>query len=415
MLEHMLKTLKFNTLTPIQEQMFKALDDPRHIVGLAPTGTGKTYAYLLPILSKIDMNLKAVQAVILVPTNELVIQVSAMLKAVQLEALSYKSYYGSMDMQKEVTWLSKNQPSLVITTPSKLFELVRTNQALKIHEAKYLVLDEADMLFDDEFLSLIDGTLSSLQESKILLFSATITKAMTPFINKYFGTYLLIDTTKDHHLKIEYLLVKEGYDRKETLIDITKVIQPYLALIFVSKKENAKALFEALSEQNLNICYFSSDLNVKQRKKLLENIHDNVYQYVIASDLMARGIDFKASHVIQYDLPYELDFFFHRAGRTGRMNDTGTVITLFGERDRSKLDKIKNRGIEFKMAQVTKDGLTVIVKKRASFTEEEAAKIKKIKTSTKVTPNYKKKHQALVKEQVKKIKRSKYIRGTKNR
>lgn len=415
MLEEMMQHMQFKTLTPIQEKIIASIDDSRHIVGLAPTGTGKTHAYLLPILSRLDYSKKVVQAVILVPTNELVIQVAQMIKDLELKDLVLKSYYGSMNMQKEVEWLAKNQPMVVVSTPSKLFDLVRDDRVLRIHQSKYLVMDEADMMFDEDFLSVIDQALSEIKIDKFVLMSATITSMMKPFINKYFGQHILIDTTDEHELNIKYLLLKETQDRSQTLSRVVDAINPYLALIFVSKKENAIPVYQMLSEKGANVCHFSSDLNVKQRKKLLEEIHDLKYQYGVASDLAARGIDFKASHVIHYDLPYQLEFFKHRSGRTGRMGGSGTVIVIYGPNDQSKLSKLKNQGINFLPAQITAEGIKEIVKKRTPFTEDEINKIKKIKTSKKVTPNYKKNHQKLVKSAVKKIKRSRFIHGTKNR
>ncbi|NLK13019.1 MAG: DEAD/DEAH box helicase [Candidatus Phytoplasma sp.] len=404
-IENKIKELGFEKITPIQEKTFKAFKDNKNIVGLAPTGTGKTHAYLLPIFSQIKKEIKETQAIILVPTNELVIQVTQMARQLD-ETISIKSYYGSIDKQRELEWLKNNQPQLVITTPSKLYEYAIANQALNIHTANYFVLDEADMMFDEEFLSFIDATIEHI-EPKILLFSATITKQMEPFIQKYFGSSIIIDTTKEHDLKIDHYLVKIKTDKRlETLLDVTEGINPYLAFIFVSKKEDQQHIFEKLRDKGLNVVNFSSDLNVKQRKRLIDDIHKLKYQYIVASDLASRGIDFKASHVIHYDLPYHLEYFKHRSGRTGRMDSSGVVITLFENKDSRKIDKLKKDGVNFKLVTIDKDGIKVEKPKEKPLDKEIVNAVKSIKKSKKVKPNHKKKYQREVKKTVNKIKRS---------
>lgn len=405
-IEEKIKKLGFTKITPIQSQTFKAFKESKNIVGLAPTGTGKTHAYLLPILSRIDLSIKESQAIILVPTNELVIQVTKMLKEVDDEVI-VKSYYGSIDKKRELDWLKNNQPQVIITTPSKLYEYANKYQALKIHKTKYFVLDEADMMFDEDFLNFIDATIEHI-EPKILLFSATLTKEMDPFIQKYFGQSILINTTKEHDLKIEHFLVKaKGENRLETLKEITEGINPYLAFIFVSKKEDQQHIFEILRDKGLNVANFSSDLNVKQRKRVIEDIHNLKYQYVVASDLASRGIDFQASHVIHYDLPYHLEYFNHRSGRTGRMGSSGVVITLHENKDSRKIDKLKKDGVDFKAATITKDGIKPVKTALKKVDQDIVNAVKTIKKSKKVKPNHKKKYQEEVKKTVNKIKRSK--------
>jgi ATP-dependent RNA helicase CshB len=148
----------------------------------------------------------------------------------------------------------------------------------------------------------------------------------------------------------------------------------------------------------------------------MTEIHGLKYQYVVASDLMARGIDFKCSHVINYDLPNNLEFFTHRSGRTGRMGDSGIVITIQTSDDQRKIQKLKNQGTEFINYVLTDDGFKKIVKPTGPvLTDDEKNKLKQVKTGKKVKPNYKKKHQAAVKKQLQQIKKKRYQNETKNR
>ena len=395
-----LEKLGFKRTTPIQDGVFDAIDHKKHLVGLAPTGTGKTHAYLLPILERLDVNLKKTQAVILVPTNELVVQVNQMLMLTD-DRFNVKAYEASKDKQKDVAWLKKAQPQIVITTPNRLKYLTVDEQALNIKDAKYLVLDEADMMFDEEFMGWIDGIISIMSDAKYLLFSATITKPMEPFIKAYFGSYDFIDTTKAHELDIEYQLINiKHQDRLESLKKVIKHINPYVCLIFVSKKENQDLVFESLYELGLNVVNFKSSLGIKRRKQIIDEVKNLKYQYVVTSDLAARGLDFKVSHVIHYDLPHHLEFFMHRSGRTGRMNDSGVVITFLNVDDHRRIEKLRKL-VDFKEFQLTPDGLIEKVSKKRPLSEAEKQAIKSIKKPKKVKPNYKKKN----KQQVSKAKK----------
>lgn len=410
-IQEKLQQLGFKETTPIQDGVFKVFSSSKHLVGLAPTGTGKTHAYLLPILANLQFDQHHVQAVVIVPTNELVIQVEKMLKQVEPD-IRMKAYYGSMDKQKEYAWLSKQQPQFVISTPQKLYELVVEQNLLKIHTANFLVLDEADMMMDYAFLSIIDQILPSISHAKLLLFSATISKELQPFIKKYFGQYDLIDTSKSHQLKISHQLVQiKIQSRLEALSKIIQSINPYLCFIFVSKKENQEAVFQTVLDLGLPVVNLNSSLGVKKRKSIIDDIHQLKYQYVVTSDLAARGLDFKISHVIQFDLPHHLEFFFHRSGRTGRMYDDGIVITLAQETDSRKIDKLKKQGIHFDVYQLTNQGLNHKPPKKKSLNEEELAAIRKVKKPTKVTPNYKKKNKALVTKAKKEVRRKQYAKN----
>ena len=404
-IEEKLKQLGFNKTTPIQDGVFKLINSRKHLVGLAPTGTGKTHAYLLPILDNMDFEKQEVQVVICVPTNELVIQVEKMLKEIEKD-VRIKAYYGGSNKQREQEWLAKYQPQIVIITPQRLVDYVIELNLLKIQTAKYFVLDEADMMFDYDFLSLLDRVLPLVRTAKLMLFSASITVGMQPFMKKYFGAYDLIDTNKKHTLKIEYQLINIKYqNRLEALNQLINHINPYLCFIFVSKKENQEAVFQSLADRNLSVVSINASLGVKKRSQIIVEINALKYQYVVTSDLAARGLDFKISHVIHYDLPHHLEFFMHRSGRTGRMYDSGQVITFMTVDDHRKIEKLKQQGIPFKNYILTNDGLTKVSIRKNKFFEEERDAISKIKKPTKVSPNYKKKNKLQIKKAKQEIRR----------
>ena len=400
--------LGFTEITPIQSKVFESFKNQKHLVGLAPTGTGKTHAYLLPILESIDKSVHKVQAVICVPTNELVLQVYDMLRKVDSEVVA-KAYVGGKDKQVDLDWLEKRQPQIVIATPFRLASYTLDEGLLKLNQVKYMVFDEADMMFDEDFLSMIDTLISEMHHTKFLLFSASITKMMEPFIKTYFGSYDFIDTTKLHDLKIEYQLIQiKDMDRLEALNYIIKGLQPYLCLIFVSKKEDQLAVYQSLHEQNYQVCNYSSDLPMNRRRQMLDDVRNLKYQYVVTSDVVARGLDFDVSHVIHFDLPHHLEFFMHRSGRTGRMNQAGVVMTLMQLRDHRKIEKLLKQ-IHFVYYTLQPNGKLVKKEIRKKvISEEEKAAIKSIKKPTKVKPNYKKNYNQAVNKAKKDARNKKY-------
>jgi len=401
-----LEKLNFNKFTPIQTESFKYFNNKKNFVGVAPTGTGKTHAYLIPLIENINVNNNYLQSIIILPTNELISQVRQMLNPIIKDGLKVKAYDANMNRKRELTWLKNNQPHIVISTPEKVNDL--SFNGLNINQTKYLILDEADMMFDEAFLRQIDNIITRTKEAKFLLYSASISSTMNSFIKNYFGSYDLVDTSDQHELKIEHRLVRINYEtRNEALNKIIDNLNPFLAIIFVSKNENQLAIYEQLRAKNLEVIMLSSELNKTQRKNVLNDIHNLKYQYVIASDLASRGIDFDASHIINYDLPYKLEFFKHRSGRTGRIGKSGVVITIVDNDDRHKVKRLEKMGFDFILYN------TSMVKRKTKavnkLTKSELEAIRKIPKPKKVKPNYRKKN----KQKIKQAKKGKY--NVKNR
>lgn len=406
-IQQIIDELKFDKLTPIQNEVINQFNKNKHIVGLAPTGTGKTHAYLIPLIANIEATNSDLQAIILVPTNELVDQVLKMLRETNTD-LKVRAYNAKTDKKREGLWLVNNQPQIVISTPSKIIEFTNSN-LLKIHKTKYFIMDEADMMFDFDFLSEIDLILSKMGNPKNLLFSATINDSMKPFISKYFGDHIYIDTTKDHDLKIEHMLFQTRIkSRIDVLKDITKYLNPYMALIFVSKNDDQEEVYNQLVNSGLNVGMMSSKLTANQRRNIIKDIADLKYQYVIVSDLAARGLDFDISHVINYDLPYQLEFFKHRSGRTGRMEKEGIVITIVSEKDSRKIEKLSEMGFEFNKYNIGKNGFVKVASKDNKLLKVELDAIKKIPKPKKVKPNYRKKNKEVLKDAKRKARNKLY-------
>lgn len=399
-IQEKINALGYKTFTPIQEAVFKAYDKPGNIVGLAPTGTGKTHAYLLPIVNDLDLENPNVQAVICVPTNELVLQVEDMLKKVNI-GFTVKAYTSSKDRTRELEALSKKQPQIVISTPGRLEDYAIQEGKLKIHTAKVFVLDEADMMLDMDFMNTLDRVFYAVREAKMMLFSATIPNGLTKWLDTYFGKAQMIDLKDPSVLKITHGLITTRQEtRDQDFKRLIKTINPFLCMVFVSKKEHVDHVYQQLLDIGIKAVKISGDTPSRERKAILDDVKQLKYTFIVSSDLGSRGLDIiGVSHVIHYELPYHLEYYIHRSGRTGRANQTGVSIALVTNEDARKIENIAKKGIVFQKFQIEDNTLIPIVKRsKSSLTEDELQAIRKVKKPSKVSPNYKKKNAKLVKK-----------------
>ena len=198
-----------------------------------------------------------------------------------------------------------------------------------------------------------------------------------------------------------------GMDKDYRLLQLLKVINPFLCIIFVSKNEMVTEVYQMLLEKGYNVTRVSSKLSMKERKNIINEARTSKYQYIVASDLASRGIDFLGvTHIINYDLPYQLDFYIHRSGRTGRMGAHGEVYSFYEDKFSRKFASLEKRGIKFKKIRISNDGELVPYQSRKDrLKEEEIQAIKKIKKPTKVKPGYRKKNKEKIEKALRKVRR----------
>ena len=180
---------------------------------------------------------------------------------------------------------------------------------------------------------------------------------------------------------------------------------------FRIKKEDQPEVFNILNESELNVANLSGDMPVRVRRQVIKDIHDLKYQYLVTSDIASRGIDFDATHIINYDLPYHLEYFIHRSGRTGRMGKTGEVYTIWSDNDNRKIQNLSKKGIEFNEIKLSKAGITHVVHREKELKEEEIQVIRSIKKPTKVKPNYRKKNKQRIEKALKDHRRKEYAKN----
>ncbi|TWT10341.1 DEAD/DEAH box helicase [Streptococcus sp. sy004] len=419
-IQEALADLNFQEPTPVQEKLIPLALSGRDIVGESKTGSGKTHTFLLPIFQTLDEDSSEVQAVITAPSRELATQIYKACQ--QLAAFSsvdvrLANYVGGTDKARQVERLQSHQPHIVIGTPGRVYDLVQSGH-LDIHRAKTFVVDEADMTLDMGFLDTVDRIAARLaKDVQILVFSATIPQKLQPFLKKYLTnpimekikTQTVIADTIDN-----WLVSTKGRDKNGQILEVIQSMQPYLAMIFVNTKTRAEELHQFLISNGLKVAKIHGDVPPRERKRIMNQVKNLDYQYIVATDLAARGIDIEGvSHVINDEIPQDLSFFVHRVGRTGRNGLSGTAITLYKPSDDSDIRELEKLGISF-VPKMLKDGQFQDTydrdrrlnreKTRQKLDTEMIGLVKKKKK--KIKPGYKKKIQWAVNEKRRKEKRA---------
>ncbi|MFD1203892.1 MULTISPECIES: DEAD/DEAH box helicase [Sporosarcina] len=343
--------LGFEQPTPIQKEMIPLILKGSNAIGQAHTGTGKSHSFLIPLLERIDQESDELQAVITAPTRELATQLHEELKKLIAETtIKTALLIGGTDKQRSIGKL-KSTPQIVVGTPGRIRDL-STEGALPIHTASILVIDEADLAFDMGFIEDIDQFASKMPaELEMYVFSATIPEKLKPFLSKYMDSPVHIQIGKRKPLTegMHYSLVPvRSMDRKKKLLSVLKSINPYLSIIFTNTKQNADEVADYLADHGIKAGRIHGALTPRERNRMMKQIRDLEFQYIVATDLAARGIDIPGvSHVVNYELPDDLEFFIHRVGRTARAGLEGIAITLYAPSEDDKIVQIEKMGIPF--------------------------------------------------------------------
>lgn len=361
-IQRALDELKFVDPTDVQAKLIPVVRSGRDLVGESKTGSGKTHTFLLPIFEKLDESSDDVQVVITAPSRELGTQIYQATKQIaehSEQEIRVVNYVGGTDKLRQIEKLKVSQPHIVIGTPGRIYDLVKSGD-LAIHKAHTFVVDEADMTLDMGFLDTVDKIAGSLpKDVQILVFSATIPQKLQPFLKKYLTnpvmekikTATVIADTIDN-----WLLSTKGRDKNAQILELSKLMQPYLTMIFVNTKERADELHSYLSSNGLKVAKIHGGIAPRERKRIMNQVKNLEFEYIVATDLAARGIDIEGvSHVINDAIPQDLSFFVHRVGRTGRNGLSGTAITLYQPSDDSDIRELEKLGINF-IPKVIKNG-----------------------------------------------------------
>jgi ATP-dependent RNA helicase DeaD len=341
-----LEKIGFAAPTQIQAEAVPHLLSGRDVVGLAQTGTGKTAAFSLPILEQIDLNSRAVQALILTPTRELALQVYQSIRTFSDDRrLFVLALYGGQAIEPQIQRLRRGT-QVVVGTPGRVLDLLERGD-LKLNQLSWLVLDEADEMLNMGFIQDVEKILSQASpERQTAFFSATMDPSIRELAAKFLRSPVTvsIEQPKAAPARINQVayMVPRGWTKARALQPILELEDPESALIFVRTRKAAAELTRQLQAAGHSVDEYHGDLSQAQRERLLLRFRQRQVRWVVATDIAARGLHVEdLTHVINYDLPDSVESYVHRIGRTGRAGKEGTAISLVHPLDKRKLRDIE--------------------------------------------------------------------------
>jgi ATP-dependent RNA helicase DeaD len=332
--------------TPIQEKAIPVVLKGEDLIAKAQTGTGKTFAFLLPILERINPKWESVQALIVTPTRELAIQITAEVEKMihHLDGIHTLAVYGGQDVERQIKKL-RGAVQIVVGTPGRLLDHVR-RQTMNLSAVRMLVLDEADQMLQLGFLEEVESIVrATADDRQMLLFSATMPAAVRTLARRYMKKPANISIqTGQVALEAIRQVVVETTDRakKDTLCHLIDEYRPFLAIIFCRTKRRAGILCESLQTQGYSADELHGDLSQNKREQVIKRFRNADIQLLVATDVAARGLDVEGvTHVFNYDIPHDAESYIHRIGRTGRAGEKGLAVTLVAPKDKPELAMIE--------------------------------------------------------------------------
>jgi ATP-dependent RNA helicase DeaD len=317
----------------------------KDVIGQARTGTGKTAAFGVPMVERLNPEIRKVQGLVLVPTRELAVQVADNIKLFAKYAkLKVLPVYGGEPIHRQIRALASGI-HIVVGTPGRVIDLLK-RRILNLSSVKTLVLDEADRMLDMGFIEdiqyIIAKTPSNRQTS---LFSATIDQTVMSVCNRYMKNPEKILVSKDEialtQMK-QYYMVVNSHRKYGALCDVLRENHVGRAIIFCKTRRGTSALSDKLRRKGYNVQALHAGFTQPQRDRVINSFRDGKLKLLVATDVAARGLDIQGiTHIINYDVPLEAPVYFHRIGRTARMGQEGTAITLVGYGELSYFNDIK--------------------------------------------------------------------------
>lgn len=370
-----LKKMGFTTPTPIQSRAMGPIMDGRDVIAKAPTGTGKTCAFGIPLIESLNTDMKDVQALILCPTRELCVQIAEDMRrlAMYRPDVRITAIYGGQSMNTQVAALAKH-PHIVVATPGRLLDHM-SRRNVYIDNVYTAVLDEADEMLRMGFIrdvrKILDHTPADTQ---VLMFSATISRDVMDVAWEYQRAAVQIEVQAegDNRPNIRQIGIRsQGQQRLEDMEKIIDALELKRVIVFANMKATVRVLGERLKRHGRSCDYLNGDLPQGQRNKVMAGFKKGSFEILVATDVAARGIDVDdVEAVFNYDIPDENEYYLHRIGRTGRARRHGMAITFIGENDGFRMRDIRKYcRADIQMMAVAEDGTLT----EAAEQEEEPA------------------------------------------
>jgi ATP-dependent RNA helicase DeaD len=370
--------LGFETPTPIQQKVIPTLlTDPKDIIGLAQTGTGKTAAYGLPLLHHVDIAVKHVQCLVLSPTRELCMQIQEEMTkyGANMRGLRITAVYGGMPIGGQIRDL-KAHPQVVVATPGRLIDLLE-RKAISLADVQYVVLDEADEMLNMGFREDIDLILKNTPSREFTwLFSATMSNEVRGIAKRFMKDWqefsVAAANSTNENIDHQYY-VAQHHNRFETLRRLLDFTPGIYGIIFTRTKQDCQEISEKLMKQGYHVSPLHGDMDQKMRSKVMERFKSKSLQCIVATDVAARGIDVNdITHVINYELPDDPEVYTHRSGRTARAGKSGICMSIVSPKQISNIRQIE-RLVKQKFHKSDIPDGAEVVRKRLFFYMEQIA------------------------------------------
>lgn len=340
------KEMGFEYMTPIQEQAIPVLIEGRDVIGQAQTGTGKTAAFAIPMIQKIDISCKKPQGIILCPTRELAMQASDEIRRLTkfMHGLKVLPVYGGQDISRQIRALSQGV-QIIVGTPGRVMDHLRRH-TIKTANIRMIVLDEADEMLNMGFREDMETILGQMpKDHQMALFSATMPKEILALTHKYQKDAVYVKVTPK---EVTVAAIKQSYyrvakkDKIEALCRLIDYVQPVRSLIFCNTKRMVDDLTKELKDRGYEAEGLHGDLSQNQRDTVMNLFRNGRTAILIATDVAARGIDVSGvDAVFNYDVPEDIEYYVHRIGRTGRAGKDGSSFTLVSGREIFKIRDIE--------------------------------------------------------------------------
>ena len=345
-----IKELNFENPMPVQEKIIPMMlqDEPKDIIALAQTGTGKTAAFGLPIIHKTDINLRQVQYLIIAPTRELCLQIADDLKdyAAQSKGIKIAAIFGGSSMDRQIQKI-KQGAQIISATPGRLNDLINRG-VVNLNNVKAVILDEADEMLNMGFKEELEAILETTPKSRnTFLFSATMPNPLLSIANRYMNNPVEVTIGKknsgaENVEHISYMVhARDKYLALKRIVDFHPNVY---GIVFCRTRQETKDVSEKLMQDGYDADALHGDLSQSQREAVLNKFRTKHLKLLVATDVAARGLDVDAlTHIINYDLPDELEIYTHRSGRTGRAGKSGTSIVIANLKEKYKLNIIEKQ------------------------------------------------------------------------
>jgi len=335
----------FTDMTPVQMKTLPHMMEGRDIIAIAPTGTGKTCAFGIPMLEYVNLNDKRVQELVLAPTRELSLQITDELKALArfIPGVRIACLYGGQPIAKQISQLKQN-PQIVVATPGRLLDHMNRGN-IRLDAVHTMVLDEADEMLNMGFVKDVTKIIESTpSDRELVLFSATTNQDVMTIAWKYLQdpVEITIQATKENRPQItQYVIETEREDKYDHLLYLLDSDVYQRVMVFINTKDMTQRLCKRLQNAGYPVECLHGDMRQSARNQVMQGYRKGKFQILLATDVAARGIDVDdVEAVINYDLPNENEYYLHRIGRTGRAKRHGVAFTLLTYTESVRFDTI---------------------------------------------------------------------------